>query len=83
MDNVKARLIRCFQVVFPDLPEKDIPQATSVSVKAWDSVATVTLISMVEEEFGLQIDLDDVEQMGSFEGFLKYLQAVGQQPKIG
>lgn len=74
MDSTEARLVRCFQVVFPDLQEKDIVTAATASVSAWDSVATVTLISVVEEEFGIRLDLENVEELISFEGFLKHLQ---------
>ncbi len=73
MDSREARLIRCFQIVFPDLQEKEIIMASASSVKAWDSLATVTLIGVIEEEFGIQLDLDNVEEMVSFEGFLKHL----------
>ena len=76
MNSTEARLINCFQLVFPNLNENDIVRATPASVSTWDSVATVTLISVVEEEFGIQMDLDRVEEMVSFEGFLKNLQSV-------
>lgn len=74
MDSREARLIRCFQIVFPHLQDKEIITASASSVKAWDSLATVTLIGVIEEEFGIQLDLDNVEEMVSFEGFLKHLQ---------
>ena len=72
-DDLQTRLIGCFSVIFPGLDSKDAPQATMETTTGWDSVATVTLINVVEEEFGIQIDLDDVEQMVSFEEFLNYL----------
>lgn len=77
MNSTEARLINCFQLVFPALSGNDIVKATPASVSAWDSVATVTLISVVEEEFGTQIDFDNVEDILSFEGFLKHLHVPG------
>ena len=71
MDSATTRMVRCFQAVFPDLNETEIRQATAVSVSTWDSVATVTLVSVVEEEFGIEISLDDVEQVMSFNALLK------------
>jgi len=68
-----ARLTGCFTVVFPQLDPKDVSRATMDSVTGWDSVATVTLVNVVEEEFGMQIDLDDVEHLVSFEQFRDYL----------
>ena len=73
MDEREVRLKRCFQVIFPDLTEERIGEASKSNVAEWDSVAMVTLINVVEEEFGIQIDLSDVEQLLSFREFLSYL----------
>ena len=73
MDNVETRLSRCFSVIFPDLNEKDIRNATMENVADWDSVATVTLINVVEEDFDIQIALEDVEEVTSFRQLLDYL----------
>lgn len=74
-DELQTRLIGCFSVIFPGLHSKEAPQATMETTGGWDSVATVTLINVVEEEFGIQVDLDDLEQMVSFAQFLSYLRA--------
>lgn len=73
MDDLEARLLRCFAVILPDLPEEELRQATMSSVSAWDSMVTVTLINVVEEEFGVQIGLEDVEHLVSFDDFRNYL----------
>jgi acyl carrier protein len=73
MDNVEARLLRCFSVIFPDLKENDLSNASMENVEDWDSVATVTLINVVEEEFDIQIALEDIEDVMSFSQFLNYL----------
>jgi acyl carrier protein len=53
--------------VFPDLSPAEIPRASTSTVSAWDSIASVTLVSLIEEEFGLQIALDELEELTSFE----------------
>ena len=73
MDDVRTRLARCFAAVFPELPAGDIERATPLTVAAWDSVANVTLLTVVEEEFDVQIPVDDLETLGSFELLLDYL----------
>ena len=73
MDDHRTRLTQCFAAVFPDLPADEIPTATPESVAGWDSVANVTLLAVVEEEFGLAIDVDDLERLTSFEALLDYL----------
>jgi acyl carrier protein len=79
MDDVKAKLIECFQIVFPDLGEKDIPSASQDTVADWDSVAAITLVNVIEEQFGIEMDLDHVADLDSFEKVLAYLQQ-RQQP---
>lgn len=77
MSETQSRLIRCFRGVFPSLPEAEIPHATASTVEGWDSVASVTLLATIEEEFGLQIDVQDMTELVSFEKLLGYLQAKG------
>jgi acyl carrier protein len=72
-DDVETRLIRCFSAIFPDLDNKQILRATIASVAEWDSIATVTLVNIIEEEFKIQVDPEDVEPLMSFEQFLRYL----------
>jgi acyl carrier protein len=73
MEEFEQRMMRCFAVVFPDLDEAGIRGAAMGATEGWDSVATVTLVNVVEEEFGLQIDLDDVEEFVSFAKLSEYL----------
>jgi acyl carrier protein len=74
MDNLRQRLTSCFATVFPDLGEEEIPRAAMASVGAWDSLATITLLTVIEEEFSLQIPPEDLEQLSSFELILDYLE---------
>ena len=73
MDDKQERLARCFLAVFPRLSKVDVAQASQTSVSGWDSVATVTLLTTVEEEFGIQVDLEDLDQLTSFDSILSYL----------
>ena len=73
MDEIQIRLARCFLVVFPELNADRIKEANSITVHSWDSVAGVTLIAVVEEEFEIMIEDDDLAKFNSFEGFLTYL----------
>jgi acyl carrier protein len=74
MDETRDRLIKCFQVVFPDVPAESIPSASTATVAAWDSVASITLINVVEDEFAIEMDLDDLANLDSFERLHSYLQ---------
>lgn len=74
MDEKQVRLASCFLAVFPDLRYDKITEASSMSVENWDSLAGVTLLSVVEEEFGIAIEEGDLTRFNSFRGFLSYLQ---------
>jgi len=69
-----ARLERCFAAVFPDLSPEQLRQADADNVAAWDSMATVTLMAVVNEEFGSDLDLDQMEPLRSFESLLGHLE---------
>jgi acyl carrier protein len=75
MTDTRRRLTACFTAVFRALEEGEVAHATVGAVEGWDSLATVTLIAVVEEEFRIQVDPDDIEQFTSFEQALRYLEA--------
>jgi acyl carrier protein len=74
MTDNSRKLIQCFRSVFPDLPEAQIPAASQDTVPAWDSVASIMLLNVVEEEFGVPMDLERIEEFTSFEAILQHLQ---------
>ena len=57
MDNVAAR----------------VSSAGVETVKEWDSVAHVTLLSVIGEEFGLDVDFEQFEGATSFQAILDRL----------
>jgi len=73
MDNTQDRLTNCFLAVFPELTKDQVASAASTTVRSWDSVAGVTLLAVVEEEFGIQLEDSDVADFSSFQDFLNYL----------
>lgn len=73
MSNEVEHLIRCFEAAFPMLSRDQIVLATTQSVSQWDSLATVTLMALIEEEFRLRIDILDLAEFHSFESIVRYL----------
>jgi acyl carrier protein len=67
MPELEDRLANCFSVVFPELNANEIKRASTASVATWDSLATVTLISVIEEEFEISLPPDDLEYLVSFD----------------
>lgn len=66
MHDFDAKLVRCFQAIFPDLPTNEIQQASADTVPAWDSVATINLLNVIAEVFEIEFDWDTLEGMNSF-----------------
>lgn len=66
MDSVQEKLTRCFAAVFPQLGPEEIPAATAENTAGWDSVAQVTLLSAIGEEFGIEMDFEAFEGATSF-----------------
>jgi acyl carrier protein len=73
MDDVSTRLIKCFETVFPDMPESEITTATQNTVRAWDSVAAITLLNVIEDEFQITMDLEMAPELDSFQKIQNYL----------
>ena len=67
MTTIASRVSGCFKNVFPDIAAADLQRASQATVPQWNSVAHVTLLSAICEEF--QIELDDE----SFESLTSYL----------
>ena len=70
---MQTRLAECFLTVFPDLDINSVASASAGSLPSWDSVATVTLLAVVEEEFGINVDTSDLASFDSFESILGFI----------
>jgi acyl carrier protein len=74
MDGVRSRLMKCFSAVFPALPSNTLANANTTNTAEWDSVASVTLFALVEEEFGSELDVNALGELTSFDSILDHLQ---------
>ena len=73
--TVKARLRDCFAAVFPSAAPDELEGASTDTVADWDSLATVRLVAVVEEEFDVVLELEDLEQLSSFERVQRIVEA--------
>ena len=74
MNDIKERVGLCFSMVFPNIRPEEIPGASTASLKGWDSVAQVTLLSSLAEEFGFDFELEDFETLISYPLIVDYLE---------
>ena len=73
VNDLDTRLRGCFSLVFPTLGDGEIETASTDSVEEWDSLKTVMLVSVVEEEFGTEVPIDRLEEMVSYRGIVSFL----------
>ena len=74
MTQIRQRLASCFSAAFPRLRDAEVANAAVGATAGWDSLATVNLVALVEEEFHIQVSPEDIERFGSFEQIAEYLQ---------
>jgi len=67
------RLVRCFLSIFPALTEEEIRTADVNLLSDADSLAGVTLVALIDQEFGVDIDLERLLKLGSFQAVRQYL----------
>lgn len=75
MPSLEQRLEECFATVFPDLARSEIANASLDNTAQWDSLATVILVTVLEEEFAVVIDPNDFPRLASFGSILAYLES--------
>lgn len=74
MSDLDTRLSGIFRAAFPNLKSKNVSEATRDSMAEWDSIAAVTLLTLVEEEFGQRFDPDEAAQWTSYREVREALQ---------
>jgi acyl carrier protein len=74
MDDVRNKLDRCFALAFPKLDPSQYAIASSKHMSEWDSIAQLTLLTLIGEEFGRDIDFEEFEGATSFEALARALQ---------
>jgi acyl carrier protein len=77
MPEAPDRLAQCFMAVFPGLKAGDVSQASVENIGSWDSLATMRLVSTIEQEFEIEIEADALDQMSSFQQIAERLREQG------
>jgi acyl carrier protein len=73
MAELDSRLERCFRAVFPSLTPIQVSTASVDTLDDWDSMRALTLLEVLQEEFGLSFLDDDIEGLTSFSKIQEYL----------
>ena len=78
MDKIRSKLADCFLLVFPKLDRGQVEGASVDTLKEWDSVAQVNLLTVIGEEFGIEIDYEEFEGASSFDALAQRLSQLAQ-----
>jgi acyl carrier protein len=62
-----SQLLQLFADVFEVPPEEVKPESSPDTVPTWDSIRHLNLVVALEQEFGLQFEPEEIEQMLSVE----------------
>jgi acyl carrier protein len=66
----EGRLATVFATVLGVTPDRVHRGLAPVEVERWDSVGHVMLVTAVEEEFGIQFDVDEIMEFTTFQAIL-------------
>ena len=72
--SVEQRVMEIFMAVFA-LEDQDISALTKENYDRWDSMAQTSLAICIEEEFGLSLEYETVEEFDSFEYIVAFLES--------
>ena len=50
-----------------EIPMEEVEAATMESVDRWDSIGQMSLVAIIEDAFGIELEPDEVMQFTSFE----------------
>jgi len=74
--SVRQLLLECFRAVFPGIKDEDLASLSAETNPGWDSVTQVTLISVIEEEFGITLPEERYGELTSFQSLFAYLDSL-------
>src|SRR5271157_4530199 len=68
--DIRTRLARCFALTFPDLDQSEIERASTTTVATWNSLATITLVTLIEEAFDIRVRPAEIPRFNSYKAVL-------------
>jgi acyl carrier protein len=67
------RLFRCISSIFPNVRIGNVDELDVAGLMDMDSLAAVTLVSVLEEEFGVTVDAETLAKLGTFQAIRQYV----------
>lgn len=70
-EEIRERLVRCFTAVFDQIDENQVPLLHADTCELWDSLANVMLMSVIQQEFSIDISLEETKSLNSFKKLME------------
>lgn len=77
-DDVLARVQDVFRAELDDEALVITPDTSQKNLKGWDSLAHIRLVSGIENEFDIQFNLTEIEQITSVRQFVQLIRERSQ-----
>jgi acyl carrier protein len=74
--QIREKLDHCFSLTFPQIDPYRRASASVDNTAGWDSVAQVTLLTLIGEEFGIEIDFEEFDGATSFDALASRIQQI-------
>ena len=72
----KQKYAQCFIEMF-DVSEEQLETLEYQSIQAWDSIGHMNLMGILEEEFEIEMEIDDITDFSSFKKGMEILARYG------
>lgn len=70
---IESKLLDCMKAVFPTVSEGTLAEASMENLAQWDSLSTVTIAALIEENFEVEIEPEDLVKLTSFKNIASFL----------
>lgn len=77
MDSIIARVGRVFEAAFTFPASQVTTETTPDDVPKWDSLGHMSMVNILEKEFGTQFELDEAMEMATVRNILDILSNKG------
>jgi acyl carrier protein len=81
MVDVRDSMRECFHAAFPAVQAAALETLSPERDPVWDSLATLTLVMLVEERFGIKIPTDEIPHLLSFDALAGYVERTRGKPQ--
>ena len=75
MEDTLKKIQTAFNLAFGVAPESITIDTTPKDIPAWDSMGHVSLVSSLEQTFGLNFDVDEVMEMENVRQIARIIEA--------